>query len=69
MYRKQQGCCLICKERRTLVVDHCHEQGHVRGLLCQRCNIIVGYVDSHPKLIRLAFIYAVKKRTADQLKG
>ena len=42
IYRYQQGRCFICQRatgvRKKLSVDHCHETGIVRGLLCQRCN-------------------------------
>lgn len=38
MYEQQQGLCLICNRRRTLVVDHNHKTGEVRGLLCSGCN-------------------------------
>lgn len=31
--------CVLCGSRRTdLVVDHCHEHGYARGLLCGSCN-------------------------------
>jgi hypothetical protein len=44
----QGGRCKICgrtpKElgRRYLAVDHCHTNGHVRGLLCSACNCGIG---------------------------
>lgn len=40
------GVCAIClkpqKDKRRLVVDHNHQTGDVRGLLCTPCNIILG---------------------------
>jgi hypothetical protein len=47
LYNKQNGLCAICGgegiaarelDRVLLHVDHCHETGKVRGLLCRRCN-------------------------------
>ena len=32
-------------------VDHCHRTGRVRGLLCGRCNIVLGFVEGHSKRI------------------
>lgn len=37
------GKCNICKEPAKLFVDHCHKGGDVRGLLCLRCNSLLGY--------------------------
>lgn len=38
----QHGGCAICGKRPTkrtrLAVDHDHESGRIRGLLCKRCN-------------------------------
>lgn len=34
----QGGLCAICRQRRAVAVDHDHESGHVRGLLCNGCN-------------------------------
>lgn len=48
---KQGGVCALCKERPIEVVDHCHINGHVRGLLCQPCNVGLGmFKDSKDKL-------------------
>lgn len=52
MYEKQQGLCSICgtegfvmdekRHKMKLVVDHCHETGAIRGLLCHNCNRALG---------------------------
>jgi len=46
MWVKQKGCCAICGRhqdefKRKLAIDHNHETGQVRGLLCTRCNTLV----------------------------
>ena len=54
MFAKQQGCCAVCGKHQSELnkafdVDHNHETGQVRGLLCGQCNRGLGnfYVDSN----------------------
>jgi hypothetical protein len=56
MVEKQSGRCMICRRKVRLVVDHNHSTGKVRGLLCDRCNLLVGFVEEK-KLLRRARKY------------
>jgi hypothetical protein len=42
--------CAICgnSDNSTLVVDHDHDNGAVRGVLCQTCNSRLGHVETLP---------------------
>lgn len=46
LFIKQGNCCGICKKTTSnwtdLCIDHDHESGLVRGLLCRDCNIGLG---------------------------
>jgi hypothetical protein len=47
----QGGRCAICNKKsegRSLVVDHNHETGQVRGLLCHHCNTALGLFRDDP---------------------
>lgn len=57
---KQEGVCAICccvPSRRRLDMDHCHDTGKVRGLLCDTCNRAIGLFDDNPELLRQAARY------------
>lgn len=39
----QSGACAVCKkELKKFHIDHDHNTGKVRGLLCHRCNVMIG---------------------------
>lgn len=46
LLEQQEYRCAICKEETKLVVDHNHETGAVRGLLCNICNLGLGLVET-----------------------
>ena len=57
---KQDGKCAICKclpGKRKLAVDHCHESGAVRGLLCHRCNTALGLLKEDLSIMRSLMEY------------
>lgn len=68
MFSDQNGVCKICSEPekslngkgtgiKPLAIDHCHETGKVRALLCSRCNIGIGSLKHNPDLMRKAALY------------
>lgn len=57
MLVEQGGHCAMCSAAPPrLSIDHDHATGRVRGLLCQRCNIAVGFAEQ-PELMDAAREY------------
>lgn len=54
---KQEDACAICGEVTKLCVDHCHDTGTVRGLLCGSCNLGIGMLRDDPERVRKALAY------------
>ena len=62
MFTKQNGCCSICGRHQSefnkaLSVDHNHETGEIRGLLCSKCNFGIGNFNDSIELIEKALLY------------
>lgn len=58
MSDNQKSACAICgivKER--LGIDHCHESGVIRGLLCSSCNMGLGAFKDNLELLKNAISY------------
>lgn len=67
---RQGGLCLICNQpERTarnhlLAIDHDHETGRFRGLLCSHCNRALGMFGDDPERLRQAAEYIEQHRAA-----
>lgn len=60
MYNALNGKCPLCnKWYKDLAIDHNHETGEVRGLLCISCNRVLGYVENR-EWLKLAQDYLRK---------
>ena len=79
LLRKQHGGCAICglsdldapgaRRKFELSVDHCHDTGRVRGLLCNRCNRAIGLFGDDPKILHKAIAYLLRGREASHQGG
>lgn len=58
------GTCEICHERseKTLAIDHDHVTGRVRGLLCHRHNMGLGYFGDSIPMLEAAIAYLLKHK-------
>lgn len=67
MLDRQGNCCAICarefNKSMPPCVDHNHETGQVRALLCHSCNVGIGNLGEDPERIRAAAKYL--EETAD----
>ena len=63
VYIRQLGLCAICKTDKPggrgnrLNVDHDHNTGQLRGLLCHYCNVGIGIMQDSVNLVEAAITY------------
>lgn len=70
--RWQKRRCLICGEKMgpsvALQVDHDHETGQIRGLLCRACNLGLGMFRDNQILMRRAIEYLEGKCVPSRIR-
>ena len=68
LFSKQRGQCGICKitlsthleednQHEVAHIDHCHTTGKIRGLLCNKCNTGIGWLNDSALTCKLAALY------------
>lgn len=64
LLHQQEGRCAICRQLpdRGLQVDHCHDTGRVRGLLCGPCNRALGLLQEDPHVIARAAVFVAQNQ-------
>ncbi len=70
-FKKQNYSCAICETKTNKTagerqfwnfsVDHCHESGKIRGILCNNCNRALGLFQDNPELLKKAVNYVESK--------
>jgi hypothetical protein len=69
LLQEQGGVCAICRrapadntKQRALAVDHCHQTGTIRGLLCGPCNLALGLFQDKAEFLVMAAEYLDRER-------
>lgn len=69
MNDEQDGLCAICKglpiPGQILCIDHNHQTGKVRGLLCRKHNAAIGMLGDDPVLVKAALDYLLKHQDGE----
>lgn len=74
----QNGCCAICAselpdlmsydgKRRGYAIDHNHESGEFRGILCLMCNSLLGMAKDCVSILESAIGYLHEKGSYSQI--
>lgn len=54
---KANNRCEVCFSTENLRIDHCHKTGTVRGLLCNSCNVCLGFVKDDIERLKALITY------------
>ena len=66
LFEQDERCAICespeCDSNNSMAVDHDHQTGKVRGILCRRCNLVLGKMEDDPSLLEAAAAYLKKVR-------
>ena len=63
LWKQSQNQCAICSSTVELCIDHCHETGVVRGVICKLCNKGLGHFRDNEVFLDRAITYLQIPRT------
>ncbi len=66
MLDQQSGVCAICEDVPPTAVDHDHDTGRVRGLLCANCNFGIGFLRDSARILNSAVEYLAKHLSTEK---
>ena len=73
IWETQNGECAICGEffdkPSDAQVDHNHKTNEIRGLLCRKCNLGIGYFNDNLELMMRAIKYLNKREKRKNING
>ena len=54
------GACVICGKTHRLCVDHDHDNGMIRGVLCHNCNMVLGFANENTERLHHCITYLME---------
>jgi hypothetical protein len=64
IFERQGRKCAVCRTSKFSQfphTDHCHKAGHIRGILCKDCNLMIGLARNSTRVLRAAAKYLSKE--------
>jgi hypothetical protein len=61
--------CEICGDIHDMVIDHDHLSGKIRGVLCKKCNNVLGMARDKPNILRAAASYLERSEQIRDVNG